>query len=258
MAWIELHQSLITHKKTRRLARALGLGVPDGIPQAVGHLCMFWLWCVDGAEGGELAGMDAQDIADAAGWTGDPETFLSAMVAAGFIDQGSDGAYRIHDWDDYIGKLLTIRAENREKERKRKQKYREKIRGQKAAEATESTEPEYLSAYIDQEWRRVVIAYEENIGLLPGGAAGQELVDYYEILKADVVIKAIEVTNKAQPENPWRYLKAVLAKWVKNEITTLEKAEAYTKDLERRLEAAKKRKQPTEQAEPPAVTGEFY
>ena len=47
VAWIELHQQLPTHPKTKRLTRALGLEVPKDIPQVVGHLCMFWLWCLE-------------------------------------------------------------------------------------------------------------------------------------------------------------------------------------------------------------------
>ncbi len=33
---------------------------------------MFWLWCMDFAIDGSLERMAAQDIADAAGWLGDP------------------------------------------------------------------------------------------------------------------------------------------------------------------------------------------
>ncbi len=256
MAWIELHQSLTTHKKTRRLARALGLGVPDGIPQTIGHLCLFWLWCVDGAEDGSLDDLDAQDIADAAGWTGDPETFLEAMVSADFIDREA-GSLRVHDWDDYIGKLLKAREETREKERLRKQKYRERQKAQQPkAEEPKPAEPAPSETY-DPEWQRVVQCYEHNIGLFPIGTAVEVLIGYFEDLGADVICKAIEVTNKAQPNSPWNYLKSVLQKWLENGINTPEKADAYIKDLERRLADAKRRKQPAEVSEPPAIAGGF-
>lgn len=253
MAWIELHQSLTTHKKTRRLARALGLGVPAGIPQTIGHLCLFWLWCVDGTEDGNLNDMDAQDVADAAGWTGDPEQFTNAMTEAGFLEKTEDGL-RIHDWDDYIGRLLEQRKESREKERLRKQKYR----AQKKAEAGIKTETPFSLDGIDQNWLRVVQTYETNIGLIPYGKAGDDLQGYYEGLGADVVCKAIEITNKAQANNPWKYLNAVLQKWLKQGIDTIEKAEAYSKDLERRIEAAKRQKQTAVANDPPAITGDFY
>lgn len=257
MAWIELHQSLTSHKKTRRLARALGLGVPEGIPQTIGHLCLFWLWCVDGTEDGSLVDLDAQDIADAAGWTGDAEAFTEAMIKTGFIEKGANGL-EIHDWDDYIGRLLEKRQNAREKERIRKQKYRQRKR-QETEASTPEDQPLPEGLY-DPEWKKVVSAYETNIGMVPMGAAGQMLVSYMKDLNADVVCKAIVVTNKAQAENPWKYLKAVLNKWVEQDINTVEKADAYCLDLERRLEHAKKHRQPamTGGNEPPAISGEFY
>ena len=254
MAWIELHQSLTTHKKTRRLARKLGLGVPEGIPQTIGHLCLFWLWCVDGTEDGSLADLDAQDIADAAGWTGEPEVFLEAMTEAGFIEKKDGGRLEIHDWNDYIGKLIKSREESREKERLRKQKYRQ----QRKAEPAEEYGFELNLEDIDQGWLTVAKAYESNIGLLPLGQALDDLQADYEKLGADVMCEAIKITNKAQPNNPWKYLNAILKKWIETGIDTLEKAKAYTKDLERRIEQSKQKHQKETANDPPAITGNFY
>ena len=254
MAWIELHQSLTTHKKTRRLARKLGLGVPEGIPQTIGHLCLFWLWCVDGTEDGSLIGLDAQDIADAAGWTGEPDTFLDAMTEAGFIEKKADGQLEIHDWNDYIGKLIKSREESREKERLRKQKYRQ----QRKTEPAEDYSFELDTEDMDQGWLAVVKAYESNIGLLPIGQALDDLQGDYEKLGAEIICEAIRITNKAQPNNPWKYLNAILKKWIDIGIDTLEKAQAYTKDLERRIEQSKRKQQKETANDPPAITGNFY
>lgn len=259
MAWIELHQSLTTHKKTRRLARALGLGYPEGMPQTIGHLCMFWLWCVDGTESGKLEDLDAQDIADAAGWTGDPQTFLDAMVATDFIDETPDGLV-IHDWDDYIGRLLAQRKASRERERLRKQKYRQSKREE--VPAPEQPEPELPEEGVDfdPEWRKVVLAYEANIGMIPNGIAGEKLASYVEDLSADVVVRAIHATNEAQPDKPWPYLKSILDRWLEQQIDSVEKADAYCLDLQRRIKEAKKRKSQAAAGDnqPPAITGKFY
>lgn len=258
MAWIELHQSLTTHKKTRRLARKLGLGVPEGIPQTIGHLCLFWLWCVDGTEDGSLEGLDAQDIADAAGWTGEPEVFLDAMVEAEFIEKKVDGTLEIHDWNDYIGKLMKKREESREKERNRKRDYRQRIKEKAQTETgTEEYSFEIDPDTIDQGWLKVAQCYEGNIGLLPIGNALDDLQAWTDNLGPEVVCEAIDVTNKAQADNPGKYLRKILTTWEEKQIDTLDKARAYTKDLKRRLEAAKRRKQP-ETNEPPAITGKFY
>lgn len=254
MAWIELHQSLTTHKKTRRLTRKLGLVYPDQLPQTIGHLCMFWLWCVDGTKDGRITDLDAQDIADAAGWTGDPEVFYTAMRDSGFIEE-TDTDIIIHDWHDYIGRLLEKREELRTKERERKREYRNRLKEQQQENSDYRTELE--PEEIDQGWLKVVQAYEKDIGMVPMGSAGDDLQSYYDTLGADVVCKAIEITNKAQASNPWKYLDKVLRKWLDNGINTLEKAEAYNKDLERRIEASKARRQETT-TEPPAVTKTFY
>lgn len=260
MAWIELHQTLPTHKKTNRLVRALGLQVPKDNPLIVGHLCVFWLWCIDGAIDGSLGDMDAQDIADAAGWCGDPELFLSAMISAGFIDKAADGL-RIHDWDDYIGRLITFRTKERERNREKQARYR----ARKKSEATADAQPDPADQYdpdfgIDPEWRKVVLCYEKNIGGIPNGVACEKLISYKDDLGADVVCKAIEVTNMAQPGNPWTYLNKILSNWVDKGITTLDAAEAYCEELRRKLEAAKRRKNADVDTgnNPPAVQGDFY
>ena len=257
MAWIELHQSLVTHKKTRRLARALGLGVPDGIPQAIGHLCIFWLWCVDNTEDGSLAELDAQDIADAAGWTGDPEKFTEAMVAAEFIDKTEGGLNR-HDWNDYIGKLIERRESEKLKERNQKRQYRERKR--KEAEETH-LKPEDLPTMdddilVDDESMKVATTYEYNIGNLPIGDARERLMQDVDDLSADVMVEAIKLTNLAHPKFPRNYLDSLVHKLRELHIDTVEKFNTYIKDRE--LEKTQGKWQNAPASEPPAIQGDFY
>ena len=122
MAWLEAHQELPRHPKTKRFARMLKIS----IPQAVGHLFLLWWWALDYAENGDLSKYDAYDLADAVQWDGDPEEFLSAMIecgpggTCGFIEKDESGNIFIHDWDKYSGRLV----EKREKNRKRKAEER--------------------------------------------------------------------------------------------------------------------------------------
>ncbi len=265
MAWIELHQQLPTHPKTKRLTRALGLTVPKDIPEVVGHLCMFWLWCIDYATDGSLDRMTEQDIADAAGWTGDPEKFLDSMRQAGFIDVDEDGVSIVHDWDDYIGRLLAFRDKERKRNREKQTRHRERVKQQKQEDGEEAPPPSEEPAKdpfdisdIDPEWLKVVKCYEANIGLIPCGTSGDLLLSYFNDLGAELVCKAIEITNTANPENPWKYLRAVLNKWVEQKIDTPEKADAYTKDLERRLKKHRSGQRDEGTTEPPAISGNFY
>ena len=173
MAWIELHQTLPTHKKTSRLVRALHMNVPTDNPTVVGHLCVFWLWCLDGADEGWLRDMTAQDIADAAMWTGDPDEFLSAMIKAGFIDDTDDGL-RIHDWDDYIGRLIAIREKERARNRVKQARHRarKKLEAQQETptDSVEPVDPYDTEFGIDKDWRKVVLCYPEGtIGELNDG-----------------------------------------------------------------------------------------
>ncbi len=120
--WIESHQSLLTHRKTGRLARALNISKIT----TIGHLHAFWWWCMDNAPSGGLSGIDAEDIADAACWEGDPEEFIGALVHAGFVD--SDGeTLAVHDWHDFAGKLIEKRASDAE--RKRRSRASAPVRG---------------------------------------------------------------------------------------------------------------------------------
>lgn len=128
MAWIESHQTLKEHPKTKRLARILS--IPQ--PAVIGHLHCFWWWALDYAQEGDLSKYDEHDIADAAMWDGDAEQFLSAMVDAGYLDD-EEGVYYIHDWMDYAGRLI----ERRQRDADRKRKERD-VRGTSNGHSKES------------------------------------------------------------------------------------------------------------------------
>lgn len=121
MAWIESHQELWRHPKTKKLARLLGASVPT----VVGHLHGIWYWALDFAQDGNLHQYDPEEIADAALWEGDPGQFVEALVAAGYLDQTDDGL-SLHDWYDYAGRLIEQREARREQDRARKQRQRER------------------------------------------------------------------------------------------------------------------------------------
>lgn len=112
MAWIELHQSLPGHRKIMRLRRALKIGQA----QAIGHLCMLWLWCLDNCPDGDLSELMDCEIAEAAGYDKRPEDFTAALRSAGFVDANS----HVHDWYSYAGKLIEKREQNANRMRQRR------------------------------------------------------------------------------------------------------------------------------------------
>lgn len=92
--------------------------------QAIGHLHMLWWWAADNAEDGNLEPFPPADIADAAGFSGNATTLIRALQTAGFCD-----GMMIHDWQDYIGKLLAYREKKRKAEATRRRKARGNVAG---------------------------------------------------------------------------------------------------------------------------------
>ena len=75
MAWIQVHQQLKDHRKL--LAAADELEIEP--PHMLGLLTSFWLWALDNAPSGSLEGISNRNIARAAQWNKEPDTFVEAM-----------------------------------------------------------------------------------------------------------------------------------------------------------------------------------
>lgn len=88
---IRIDLAFFHHRKTKRLIARLGL-------PGVWSLLNLWARAAQTKPKGEFAGMDEQDIALDAEWTGDPEEFCCALQDTGWLDRNGDGVYRLHDW----------------------------------------------------------------------------------------------------------------------------------------------------------------
>lgn len=113
MAWIESHQELREHPKTKRLCRLLALPRP----MVVGYLHFLWWWAYDYAADGDLSAFTDEDIADALDWEGDPGALVSALIHSGFVTEDR----RLHDWEDFAQKWIERRQADRERKRARRQ-----------------------------------------------------------------------------------------------------------------------------------------
>lgn len=177
MAWIESHQGLARHIKTKRLARRLKVSIPT----TIGHLHLLWWWAMDNLPDGRLTALEPEDIADEMMWTGDAADLLEALKETGFVDQVENDLY-IHDWHDYIGRLL----ERRKKETDRKREYRSKSQSCPAGQPTDETRDgggnstvPYLTEPKDIKSKKRVVVSSET----------------------DVVVKVIEYLNNATGKN---------------------------------------------------------
>ena len=90
MADIRVDCGLPQHIKMQKLGRRLG----DG---ACYKLIVLWAYTALNHPDGCLGGLDDEDIALASQWTGEPATWVRALVELGWLD-GEPGSYRIHDW----------------------------------------------------------------------------------------------------------------------------------------------------------------
>ncbi len=117
MAWIESHQTLQLHPKTQKLSRKFNIS----IPAVIGHLHCLWWWALNYAEDGDLSKFDDEDIAIGALWEGDGCEFVQAIADVGFLDEDR----RLHDWDDYAGRLLDQRAASKKRSRMWREQQRD-------------------------------------------------------------------------------------------------------------------------------------
>ena len=109
MAWIELHQAVARHPKTYTLAQILS----QRRSTIIGMLCLLWLWALDNKT--PKVNISPAALADITDWPGDCELLQKAMVSCGWLDVTDEGLV-IHDWKDYVGRLLELRESNRKRQ----------------------------------------------------------------------------------------------------------------------------------------------
>lgn len=136
LEWIKVYKRTFDDPKIKRLARQL----QTEVPALVGHLVSLWCWVSDYAQDGDLTAFCAEDIAEGARWSGDPEVLIEALINCGdkkepgIIISDAEGI-RLYNWDVHTGREI----EEQRKDRERKRQYREakkegKLRKQSTAE----------------------------------------------------------------------------------------------------------------------------
>lgn len=150
MSFVQVQQSLVTHRKTLRLARLLSL---DRYA-TVGRLVALWAWALDNALDGVFGDdIDAEVVADVMGWEGKPAELLEALITAGFLDVAPDeqGAARlhIHDWHEHMGRLIEKREQDAERKRRQRERERESQGESAIADAAVTSNAGPASADVD-------------------------------------------------------------------------------------------------------------
>lgn len=240
MAWLEVHQELPSHPKTVKAGRLLDIRRTS----VVGHMVSLWLWALDHAQDGDLSGYDADEIANAAGWDGEPQAFVDALLTcgrqgkAGFLEI-VDEKLLIHDWLEYTGKLIERRRQDAERKRTGR---RNEITGTSSGHPADirrtsggSLKPSSVTvqystiplkggiggAEPDPEWAQAFQAFEVQIGKVSSGFTLQEMQETFDELRgagrADWWELALKETHRLQG-NSWTYMSKVIAGAVKNNM----------------------------------------
>lgn len=121
MAWLQIDQTIRDHHKI--LDAADQLETTDA--HVTGCLVLLWLWAIDNAPDGSLAGISDATIARAARWSGERTAFIEALTDVGLLDRTPEGL-AIHDWQDRAGNLIDRRRADAE--RKRRERAEKKAR----------------------------------------------------------------------------------------------------------------------------------
>ena len=145
MSWTRVDTGLRDHRKVRKLARSLKIEQAH----ALGLVVNFWLFALNNWGKGYVE-KEAEEIAHACVWNGDPGALVSAMLEAGFIKEQSDASnyYVIHDWDNYGGKY--IKQVERNRDRAAAWREEKKERKQEAKEITQTLNEFKFSDLVDK------------------------------------------------------------------------------------------------------------
>lgn len=105
---IRLAVSFRGHSKRKRLRLLLGPGSTD-------FLLDLWIATAMNHPDGILTGMDETDIALEAGWEGEPQSFVAALLECRLLEKTEHG-YALHDWAEH--QAYVVHAEDRKTQAK--------------------------------------------------------------------------------------------------------------------------------------------
>jgi hypothetical protein len=223
MSWIESHQSLSRHRKTMRVVSVLKVDRH----KLLGHLHELWWWGLDNADtDGNLEGIAEEQIAMGAEWpVKDATRFVAALVDGGFLE-GSPGAYILHDWYAYAGKLNTKRAANRERMKRARAEHVQRTTDARAAHVhTLPNQPNQPNQPVPTvlggvggteddggRYRRLCDAWLSATGSTLSPQPAERFEAFAEDLSEGWVVDAIRITGEQGNRAP-KYAFSILDRW---------------------------------------------
>ena len=90
---IRIKSAFVKHHKTLKLIKLLGF-------ESIFRLITLWLFAAENRPDGNLSNMDDDDIAIDAGWTGETDVFINALLKCKWLD-GKPGNRQLHDYEQH-------------------------------------------------------------------------------------------------------------------------------------------------------------
>lgn len=136
------------HPKIVKLRRRLGA-------DAVLSLFALWAWTAQERPSGCLHGMDAEDIAIAADWSGDEQAFTSTLIALRLLDADEGGTMSVHDWAEH--NPWAAGAEERQERAKQaaSSKWKNEDQPAKATRSQRMAEAKKKGNHSEAEWKEM-------------------------------------------------------------------------------------------------------
>lgn len=228
MAWIQIHQQLKDHRKV--LAAADELDIEPA--HMLGLLISFWLWAIDNAPDGSLAGISDRMIARAAQWDKDPEEFVAALTSASLLDVTEDGVLEIHDWSEYTGKLIEQRENEKNRSRARRAAAKSNDRRTTAGQSADvsKSDQKKTAGRVDQ--TRVDQSRPENKGDTPITPAAEKQPSAQERRFAEFWTAYPKKVGKKAAQKAWEKAKpdAELSEKIMQAVATAKTSEQWLRE----------------------------
>jgi hypothetical protein len=127
--WIPVYGDAFTNREIAAATNGLTRGDVH-----VGHLSSRWLCCMESVQDGDLRHLSDRVVAQAAGWPG----YRSVSWTPWSMPRILDPDRRIHDWDDYAGRLMRKRQADAQRKQRQYDRNRKSKPTHKALEAPSS------------------------------------------------------------------------------------------------------------------------
>ena len=228
VAWIQIHQQLKDHRKV--LAAADELDIEPA--HMLGLLISFWLWAIDNAPDGSLAGISDRMIARAAQWDKDPEEFVAALTSASLLDVTEDGVLEIHDWSEYTGKLIEQRENEKNRSRARRAAAKSNDRRTTAGQSADASKSDQKKTAGRVDQTRVDQNRPENKGDTPITPAAEKQPSAQERRFAEFWTAYPKKVGKKAAQKAWEKAKpdAELFEKIMQAVATAKTSEQWLRE----------------------------